>query len=114
MRCIVGREDIFHERDVKRQTRLSSGSSQMSLESHGHIQLRCPSSEIVANSNCNMEYKNSESPSVAQPKSVSDQHALKGSVCCFCHSPKTTKVSLSVLYMIGETSNYQLLLFCCF
>ncbi|XP_075093840.1 BRCA1-associated RING domain protein 1 isoform X2 [Nicotiana tabacum] len=98
MRCIVGREDIFHERDVKRQTRLSSGSSQMSLESHGHIQLRCPSSEIVANSNCNMEYKNSESPSVAQPKSVSDQHALKGSVCCFCHSPKTTKGTGQFLY----------------
>ncbi|XP_009627211.1 BRCA1-associated RING domain protein 1-like [Nicotiana tomentosiformis] len=98
MRCIVGREDIFHERDVKRKTRLSSGSSQMSLESHGHIQLRCPSSEIVANSNCNMEHKNSESPSVAQPKSVSDQHALKGSVCCFCHSPKTTKGTGQFLY----------------
>ena len=80
----------------------------MSLESHDHILQRCPSSEIVADSNCNLEYKICESPNVVQPKAVIDQHPPKGSVCAFCHSAKTKEVSLSVLYMEGETSCYQL------
>lgn len=113
MHCIVGGEDIFHERDIKRQKKLNCGLSEMSLESHGQILQRCPSSEIVANSNCNLEYKICEYP-VVQPNAVIDQHPPKGSVCAFCHSPKTIEVSLSVLYMKRETSSYQLRLLCCF
>ncbi|KAK4366050.1 hypothetical protein RND71_013930 [Anisodus tanguticus] len=97
MRCIVGGEDIFHEMNMKRQKKLNYGLSE-SLESHGHIQQRCPSSEIVANSNCNLENKICESPSLAQPKAVTDQHPLKESVCAFCHSPKTTKGTGPFLY----------------
>lgn len=98
MLCIVGGEDIFHERDIKRQKKLNSGLSEMSLESHGHILQRCPSSEIVADSNCNLEYKICESPNVVQPKAVIDQHPPKGSVCAFCHSAKTTEKTGLFLY----------------
>lgn len=79
--------------DIKQQKKLNSGLSEMSLESHDHILQRCPSSEIVADSNYNLEYKICESPNVVQPKAVIDQHPPKASVCAFCYSAKTTEVS---------------------
>ncbi|CAN4093563.1 unnamed protein product [Withania somnifera] len=111
MRCIVGGEDIFHERDMKRQKKLNFGSPEMSLESHGQILQSFPSSEKVANSNCNLEYKLCESASVAQPKVVIDQHTLKGGVCGFCHSPNTTAKTGPFLYyangreMVGNVTS---------
>ncbi|MCD7455767.1 hypothetical protein HAX54_029551 [Datura stramonium] len=88
--CIVRGEDIFHERDMKRQKKLNYGLSEMSLESHGQILQRCTSSD----SSSNLEYK----ICVAQPKAVIDQHPMKESVCGFCHSPKTTEKTGPFLY----------------
>ncbi|KAM3355915.1 BRCA1-associated RING domain protein 1 [Capsicum galapagoense] len=102
MHCKVRGEDIFHERDSKIQKKPNCGLSEMSSESHGQTLQRCPSSEIVA------EHKICEYPSVIQPKAVIDQRLLKGSVCAFCHSPKTTEKTGPFLYYANgrEVGNF--------
>lgn len=94
-------ENVFHERDVKRQKKLSYGLPEMALQSHDHNQQRESCSRIIANSDCNLTCKLSESSFVAHPQEVSDQHLLEGSACAFCLKSKITEVRF-LLYILKD------------
>lgn len=94
-------ENLFHERDVKRQKKLSYGLPEMALQNHDHNQQRESCSRIIANSDCNLTCKLSESSFVVHPQEVSDQHLLEGSVCAFCHKSKITEVRC-LLYILKD------------
>ncbi|XP_049411850.1 BRCA1-associated RING domain protein 1 [Solanum stenotomum] len=91
MHHTVLHENVFHERDVKRQKKLSYGLPEMALQSHDHNQQRESCSRIIANSDCNLTCKLSESSFVVHPQEVSDQHLLEGSACAFCLKSKITE-----------------------
>lgn len=84
-------ENVFHERDVKRQKKLSYGLPEMALQSHDHNQQRESPLRIIANSDHHLTCKMSESSFVAHPQEVSDQHLLEGSGCAFCYKSKITE-----------------------
>lgn len=94
----VMHDDVFHKRDVKRQKKLSYGLPEMALQSHDHNQQRESCSRIIANSDCNLTCKLSESSFVAHPQEVSDQHLLEGSVCAFCLKSKITEETGPMLH----------------
>ncbi|PHU13450.1 hypothetical protein BC332_14655 [Capsicum chinense] len=88
----VMRDDVFPERDVKRQKKLNYGLPEMALQSYDdHNQQRESCSRIISNSDHNLPCKLSESSIVAYPEEVSGQHHLEGSVCVFCHQSKITE-----------------------
>ncbi|MCD7449076.1 hypothetical protein HAX54_049189 [Datura stramonium] len=87
----VMHDDVFHERDVKRQKKLSYGLPETAFQSHDHNHQRESCSKIIANFDHNLTCKLSESSFVAHPQEVSDQHLLEGSVCAFCLKSKITE-----------------------